>query len=121
MKLHIERREAKEGLVFKKNIYELYVNGELSDGELVAYEKVKDEIGDTIIVEYAYKGMKLDFTISQFIYNCKKGEEGARFVLYRQHEIEPFEAEIKHGVEALSGYLKKVIAGSATGSETIEF
>lgn len=121
MKLHIEKREASEGFLFKKKIYEMYVKIEMTPEERVAYERVKDEIKDMIIVEYEYKGLELNFTIGRLVYNHDKNKDtGSRFVFSAQHEIPPMEKDIKDGVSGFSKHLKSVVAGGNLGQETTE-
>ena len=121
MKLHIEKKEASVGLIFKKKIYEMYVSAEMTAEERAAYEKVKDEIGHMIIAEYSYKGIEIDFKISSLVHTFDSKKEGFRFEFSGAHQMPPMENEIKEGVAGFSRMLKDVIAGKSTGKEVTEF
>lgn len=121
MKLHIDKKESSEGLIFKKKVYEMFVRAEMTPEERQAYNSVKDEIGHMIIAEYSYKGTELNFTISSLVYTHDKKGDGSRFAVSAAHQLSPLEDQIKKGVAGFSSYLKKVMAGGNTGNEVLEF
>ncbi len=95
MKVSIRKIDEKEGLIFKKAVYTLYVGVQLTQDEVSALKAAGVE--DYVLVEYTYKNLELNWTVSGLLYDSKKGGE-RRFVAADQVERSQLESQIKESL-----------------------
>ena len=108
MKVDINKNVSKEGLVFKKEIFEILVTVKLTDEERSAYKLIKKDVDQLVLIEYIYKETELNTTCGTIIYNNDKNSS-MRYVVYSQFEVAPMEEKILDGLKIFSNLIKAAI------------
>lgn len=116
MKVTIETKDEKFGLLFKTTEYALYVKVELSQEERAAIENMGIE--NYVLMEYSYKGVEVNYKVKSVVYASDKGH-ASRFVASDAIVRDEMEAHIMQQLKALKSQIAAQLEGGP-GSRTVE-
>lgn len=118
MKVTIDKKDEKSGLVFKTTEYALYVKVELSPEERAAIKAAGIE--NYVLMEYSYGGVELNYQVKSVVYDSDKGKgDGSRFVASDAVVRNNMEAHIMEQLKALKSQIAAQLEGGS-GSRTVE-
>ena len=115
MKVSMRKSEKTTGLFAKTTEYELFVKVELTAEERGAIKAAGIE--KYILIEYSYKNMELNWTVSSVLHSSEKNSEW-RFVTTDASQRLDLEAEVKQQLSNLKSQIESVAGGSR--EETFE-
>ena len=116
MKVSLRKVEETSGWLSKTTEYALYVKVELTGEEKAAIKKAGIE--DFLLMEYAYKGLELNWLVKSVLYASDKGSE-SRFVGGNAISRNEMEQKIKDSLATLKSQIEKQMSGG-NGSESFE-
>ncbi|MBS1816986.1 MAG: hypothetical protein JSU08_03565 [Acidobacteria bacterium] len=116
MKVSLRKDEKTTGLFKKTTEFELFVKVELTPQERDAIKKAG--IDDYILMEYAYKGLELNYQVKSVVHCSDKGSE-SRFVASDAIGRNRMEQTLKEQLAALKSQIESQMSSSKE-TETFE-